>query len=127
MPPTNPPSTARRPMSGREFDLGDHLNRKERAPSGQASKQLKQDRHSAFSQVWLGIGEAAPWHLLEHILQSVHAASSFSSPRIVNLENIPRRAPRGHKMRHQKRGLILFRKRITRKISPINQAVLYAG
>jgi len=48
-PAASPPSTARRPMSGPLFDLNDHLNPKERAFSGQESKQLKQTRHSEFS------------------------------------------------------------------------------
>ena len=69
------------------------------------------------------MGEEAPWQFKAHNLQFVHFSGSFSSLRILNLENIPNNAPKGHRTRHQKRGLILFKKRITKKTIPINQAV----
>ena len=39
-------------------------------------------------------------------------------------ENIPNKVPRGHRIRHQKRGRIRLRKTTRRNISPMNQAVL---
>jgi hypothetical protein len=127
IPATSPPSTARLPISVLLFNWRDHLNLKERASSGQASEQLKQATHSAFSQSCPGKGEAAPWQCFVQSLQSVHFSSSFSSLRMLTLEHRPSKAPRGHRMRHQKRGLIRLRNRMMRKVSPMNQAVLKAG
>jgi len=125
IPASIPASTARLPISGFLFKCGDdHLNLKESAFSGHESKQLKHITHSVLSHSLPGIGEAAPWQLFVHALQPVHFSLSLTSVRMESLENIPSSAPKGHTKRHQKRGRILLRNRIAKKMSPINQAVL---